>query len=165
MIENDAMFVFKSVLVHRVTFDLPVLGREFNCSPASGRFFDKDEITGRVFCSDNRRNIGFYDPGFFVRDFFKCITEQSHVIKRDIGNDRNQGCYDVRGIKAPAKADFDYRDINFLIREILEGHGHGHFEEGGFNPGKEGFVLFYKINHVFFGHHFPVYLDAFAKIL
>ena len=55
--------------------------------------------------------------------------------------------------------------IYISVRKITECHSGGELEKRRLERFEERTVFFHKVNYVFFGHHFAIDADAFAKVL
>ena len=67
------------------------------------------------------------------------------MVERDIGDDRQQWCYDIGTVKTSSQSYLDDSDIDMLLCKVFESHRSSEFKEGWLKGFEERSLLLYKV--------------------
>ena len=126
-----AVDAFQLVIIHSVACGDNII---FLFSKKYRRIFFLCFVSKNCFCfrccfPDNYRYSRFNNSRFFYCNFLKCVSQNIHVVKSNIGNDRNFRNYNICTVKPATQAGFNYGNVNFLFSKVFKRHYKSEFKK------------------------------------
>ena len=122
-------------------------------------------VVADIRFADDHRNALFDDPRLLRGDLLERVAQQGRVFQPDVGDDAQDRHDDVRGVEPSPEPRLDHGHLDIALREVIEGHRGGHFEERQLRFDHLVVVLVHEVHHLLLGDHFAVNADAFAEVL
>ena len=122
-------------------------------------------VVAFVCLADENRDALLDDAGLLGGDLLQRVAQQRGVLQPDVGDDAQDRDDDVRGVEPSPESCFDHGHLDVALREVVEGHRRGHFEERQLQIDHLFAVLVHEVHHLLLGNHLAVHADPFAEVL
>src|SRR4030095_4258224 len=92
------------------------------------------------------------------------VTQNIHVVPANVRNNTQFGRNDISAIKSASQASFNNGYFECLFSKAFKSHRHRDLKKAWIYFFNKGLYPFSKLDDKFFAHHFPIYLNSFAKV-